>query len=171
MRKLVLGSAALALMQAGVVQAREIKPCVTIPQAEALLTYLLPKAVEASRSKCGTILPATSALMKKNSEQLARYTAASEAAWPMARRAVDVIAGEKIPADIDDALIRPIADALFTQMISGEIKPKNCAIINKVYSDLSPMPPSNIASLAVTVVQAATKGDKGGDIPICKVPA
>lgn len=168
MKKLALGSAIIVLMQAGVVQAQDGKPCITVPQAEALVTYLLPKAVEASRSKCGTTLPATSALMLENSQQLASYKAASESAWPKAKEAVGVIAGDKLPSGMSDELMRPIADAIFTQMISEEVKPKNCLLINKIYSDLSPMPSSNIASLTITIVQAATKDDKDENLPICK---
>lgn len=171
MKKLALGSAIVAIMQGGIAQAQESKPCLTVVQAQALITYLLPKAVDAGRSKCGATLSPTSRLMANNSEQLARYKAASEEAWPMARKAVDVMAGDRLPPETDDALVRPIADAMFTQMIGKEIKPKHCATIDKVYSDLSPMPSANIASLAVTIIQAATEGDKDQDIPICKAPA
>jgi len=170
-RKLALGGAILSLLHAGSLQAADTEKCLTIEQAEALVTYLLPKGVEASRTQCADSLPASSALMVSNSEQLAKYNAASEGAWPAAKSAVGVLAGDKLPTDIDDALLRPIADAMFTQMIAKEIKAKDCSLINKIYSDLEPMPPTNIASLAITIVQAATKDDEKQDIPICQAPA
>jgi len=161
----------LGLAHSASAQAAQVEQCLSVAQAEALITYILPTAVQASRDKCAATLPATAPLMKENSEQLAKYRAASESAWPQAKGAVSTLAGEKLPADIDDTLLRPIADAMFTQLIAEEIKPKDCSLIDKIYGDLEPMPSSNLASLAITIVQAATKEDKKQNIPICKAPA
>lgn len=170
-RSLTAGLAIFGLVHSATAQATQVEQCLSVAQAEALVTYLLPTAVQASRSKCAATLPATSSLLKENSAQLAKYRAASEGAWPKAKSAVSVLAGEKLPPEIDDALLRPIADAMFSQLIGEEIKPKDCNMIAKIYSDLEPMPSSNLASLAITIVQAATKDDKKQDIPICKAPA
>lgn len=163
-----IGLAILGLAQSAAAQTTQAEKCLSVPQAEALVTYLLPTAVQASRSKCSASLPATASLLEQNSEQLAKYRAASEGAWPQAKSALKLLAGEKIPPQIDDALLRPIADAMLTQLIGQEIKPKDCSLIAKIYSDLEPMPSSNLASLAVTLVQSATKKEKKRDIPICK---
>jgi hypothetical protein len=168
---LAFGFALLGLSQSAVVHAAETGNCLSVIQAEALVTYLLPKAVDTSRAKCSASLPATSPLMIENSEQLAKYRAASENAWPQAKSAVNRLAGDKLPPDMDDALLRPIADAMFTQLISQEIKSKDCAVIGKIYGDLEPMPTTNLASLAITIVQASSKEGKKQDIPICKAPA
>ena len=168
MKKILMtGLSILVLTHNASAQAVQVEQCLSVAQAEALVTYLLPTAVQASRSKCAATLPATAALMNKNSEQLAKYQAASESAWPQAKSAVSVLAGEKLPAEIDDALLRPIADAMFTD----GIKPKDYSLIDKIYGDLEPMPSSNLASLAITIVQASTKEGKKQDIPICKAPA
>jgi hypothetical protein len=172
MKKILMtGLSILGLTHNASAQAVQVEQCLSVAQAEALVTYLLPTAVQASRSKCAATLPATAALMNKNSEQLAKYQAASESAWPQAKSAVSVLAGEKLPAEMDDALLRPIADAMFTQLITDGIKPKDCSLIDKIYGDLEPMPSSNLASLAITIVQASTKEGKKQDIPICKAPA
>ncbi|NCN85622.1 MAG: hypothetical protein GW808_13930 [Sphingomonadales bacterium] len=163
--------ALLGLAQSAGAQTAEPVKCLSIMQAEALVTYLLPKAVDASRVACSASLPATSPLMIANSERLAKYRAASESAWPKAKSAVSVLAGERLPPGIDDALLRPIADAMFTQLIGQEIKQKDCALIGKIYGDLAPMPSANLASLAITIVQASEKEGKRRDIPICKAPA
>lgn len=165
------GLALFALTHSMAAQATEIEKCLSVVQAEALVTYLLPIAVETSRTQCSASLPATASLLKRNSEQLAKYRAASEDAWPQAKSAVSVLAGEKLPPEIDDSLLRPIAEAMFSKMIGDEIKTKDCIIIDKIYSDLEPMPSSNLASLAITIAQAATKADEKRDIPICKAPA
>ncbi len=170
-KKLIAGLMILGIAHSATAQATQVEKCLSVAQAEALVTYLLPSAVHASRTKCAASLPAATPLLKENSEQLAKYRAASEGAWPRAKSAVAVLAGEKLPPQIDDALLRPIADAMFTQLISEEIKPGDCNLIAKIYHDLEPMPSSNLASLAISLVQAATKDDKKQNIPICKAPA
>ena len=166
-----IGLALIGLTQSAVAQSAEPPKCLSVMQAEALVTYLLPKAVDASRTKCSASLPTTAALMIENSEQLAKYRAASENAWPQAKSAVSVLAGEKLPPEIGDALLRPIAEAMFTQLIGEEIKPKDCALIDKIYTDIKPMPSANLASLTITIVQATSRDSKTRDIPICKTPA
>ena len=109
--------------------------------------------------------------MIDNSRRLAQYRAASESAWPQAKRAVSLLAGEALPPEIEDALLRPIADAMFSQLIGQGIKPKDCVMIDKIYADLEPMPSRNLASLAITIVQATAKDDRKPGIPICKAPA
>jgi hypothetical protein len=171
MKHFIVGAAILGLVQSNIAQAQEPDKCVPPAQAEALITYILPKAVKAARSKCSLILPTQAALMEENSERLTNYQIASEAAWPKAREAVKAIAGEKIPRDIDDTILKPMTDAIFIGMISQEIKSKNCALIDKIYTDLAPMPSTNIASLTVTIIQAAAKDDDKTNLPICKPPA
>lgn len=170
MKNLILTTAIIGLAHSSIAQSQVLEKCVQPEQAEALIAYMLPKAVVAAQSKCGSVLPASSALMEEGSERLVAYQAASEKAWPKAKEAVSVIGGEKLPAGIDDAFLMPLTDAIFTGMITEEIKPKNCALIDKIYGDLAPMPSSNIASLTVTIIQAATKDDEKSDLPICKAP-
>lgn len=172
MNKRLIAALALAgLAYAPAAQAAQVGQCLNAAQAEALVTYLLPTAVQASRTKCAASLPANTPLLKENSEQLAKYRVASDGAWSQAKKALVVLAGEKLPPEIDDALLRPIADAFLIQFIGQEIKPKDCSLIAKIYSDLEPMPSSNLASLAITLVQASEKDGKTRNIPICKSPA
>lgn len=170
MNKLILGTAIFGMVQSGIAQAQEPKKCIPPVQAEALITYMLPKAVKAAQSKCGLALPSRSALMQEQSERLIEYQKASEKAWPNAKAAVSAIAGDKFPGELDDELIKPLADAIFIGLITEEIKPKDCGLIDKIYGDLAPMPSSNIASLTVTIIQAATKDEKKSNLPICKAP-
>ncbi len=170
-KKYITGLAILGLAHSASAQATQAKPCLSVGQAEALVTYFLPSAVLAGRDKCATTLPPTDPLLIENSERLAKYRAAAENAWPQAKIGFGVMAGDKLPAEIDDEILRFTADAMITQLISDEIKPKDCALIAKIYSDLAPMPSANLASLTITIVQAATKDDKKRDIPICKAPA
>lgn len=169
--KFIIGLAMFGLAQSVAAQSTGTAACLSVVQAEALVTYILPKAVDASRAKCAASLPANAPLMIENSRQLAQYRTASESAWPQAKKAVGVLAGDKLPPNMDDALLRPIADAMFTQLIGNEIKPKDCATIGKIYGHLAPMPSANLASLVITIVQATAKEGKKQDIPICKAPA
>lgn len=169
-RHYAAGLVLVGFAQATALPAKQVENCLSVVQAEALVTYMLPTAVQAGRNKCAATLPPAASLFQRNSERLARYRAASETAWPQAKKAVAVLAGEKLPPGIDDALLRPIADAMITKLVGDEIKSKDCALIGKIYSDLEPMPPANLASLAVTLVQATTRNGQKRDIPICKTP-
>lgn len=170
MKHIIFGTAIIGLLHSNIAAAQVAEKCVQPEQAEALIAYMLPKAVVAAQSKCSSVLPTRSALMEDGSERLGEYQAASEAAWPKAKEAVSVIGGEKLPDGIDDSLLKPLTDAIFTGMITDQIKSKDCALIDKIYTDLAPMPSSNIASLTVTIIQAATKEDDKSDLPICKAP-
>ncbi len=170
-QKMATAIAVLAMLQANVAHAAETAPkCLSTVQAEALIMYLLPKAVDASRDRCAAVLPIDSALMAENSNRLEEYDAASESAWPQAREALAVISDDKVPAELDDRLVRPIADLIATTMIGDAINPRDCRVIDKIYGDLEPMPSRNLASLAVTIIQVSTKDDANTDIPICKAP-
>ena len=170
-KKHVAGLAFLALSQTVAAQAAETEKCLSVGQAEALVTYLLPTAVQASRSKCAASLPATATLLKENSAQLAKYRTASEGAWPKAKAAVTALAGAQLPPDMDDSILRPIADALLTSLVDQQIKTRDCRLIAKIYQDIEPMPSANLASLTISIVQATRKDEGKQQIPICKAPA
>ena len=167
-RKLAMVASVLSLMHATGGQAQEKSKCVRADEAKAMVSYLLPHAVDAARSKCSTTLSAEAALLQENSEQLAKYRAASENAWPDAKMAFQVMAGDKFPMDLDDAALKPFAGVLIAGMIQSEIKAKDCGLIDRIYTDLEPMPSANLASLVVNILIETMKNDKDTKLPICE---
>jgi hypothetical protein len=169
--KLALSGAALCMMNAAVVQAKQANQCISVEQAEAMVMYLLPQAVDASQKQCANNLPATATLLQTDSEQLEAYKAAAETAWPSAKHAFVALVESEFLANAGDELLRPLANVMMSQLINKEIKAKDCKLIDKIYSDLAPLLSANIAGLAITIFQASSEDDTKPDIPICKDPA
>ncbi len=172
-RKISAASAAIALLSATSAQAAETKQCMPAETAKSLITYILPGALGAVRTKCASTLPASAALLQVDSEQMQRYEAASQEAWPEASAAIGLIAGQDLPENIEIDAMRPFVDAMIPAMLAQEVKSKDCATIDKVYGLLEPMPAANLASLTVMLAQLGSNDNKEGrkdPFNICKAP-
>ncbi len=171
LRRISTVSAAMALLSATTLQAAETEQCMPPETAESLITYVLPVALDAARTKCASSLPATAALLQVDSEQMQRYVADSQNAWPKASTAVRSLVGQDFPENIEADAFRPFIDAMIPAMLTKEIKEKDCPSIDKVYGLLEPMPTSNIASLTVMLVQLGNNDQDDGKksaFNICK---
>jgi len=174
-QKISTAAALIAMLNATSLQAAEAKQCMSAEAAESLITYVIPGALGAVRSKCADSLPTTAALLQINSVQMQRYEEDSRKAWPQASVAMGLIVGEDLPENIGMDAFRPFVDAMIPTMIAQEVKASDCPTIDKVYSLLEPMPTSNLAGLTVMLVQLGSNDDKepGRKDPfnICKEPA
>ncbi len=171
--KISAASAIVALLSATSLQAAETKQCIPVETAESLVTYVLPSALDAVRTKCTSSLPATSALLQVNSVQMQRYETDSQKAWPQASTAIRSMVGQDLPEGLEMDAMRPFVDAMIPAMLAQEIKTKDCPTIEKVYGLLEPMPTANLASLTVMLAQLGSNDkDEGRKDPfnICKAP-
>jgi len=167
-------SAIIALLGATSVQAAEPKQCIPAETAESLITYVLPGALGAARTKCLSSLPASAALLQVDSARMQRYEADSQRAWPQASTAIGLMVGQDLPENLSLDAMRPFVDAMIPTMLAQEIKAKDCPTIDKVYSLLEPMPTANLASLTVMLAQLGSNGEEEGrkdPFNICKAPA
>lgn len=169
MKKLAMALAMTALVNGTALQAAEPAPCIPPEQAEDLVTYLLPAALQAAGTKCAASLPATAAMLQTDSAQYAKYQHSAEQAWPGAKLVISVLAGDKFPKDLDLDSIRPMVDAMIPTMIAGEIKPGDCETIDQFYTLLEPLPSANLASLTVLIIQQATNDKLEDPLNICKM--
>lgn len=172
--KISAASAIIALIGATSAQAAEPKQCIPAEAAESLITYVLPSALGAVRTKCSGSLPASAALLQVDSERMQRYEADSQQAWPEASTAIELMVGQDLPENLGIDAMRPFVDAMIPNMLAQEIKAKDCPTIDKVYSLLEPMPTANLASLTVMLAQLGSNGDEEGKkdpFNICKAPA
>lgn len=172
-KKLSAASAMIALLSATSLQAAEAKQCIPAETAESLITYVLPGALNAVRTKCSTSLPATAPLLQVDSAQMQKYETASQEAWPEASTAIGLIVGEDLPEDMEMDVMRPFIDAMIPAMLAQEIKSKDCPTIDKVYGLLEPMPTANLAGLTVMLIQLGGNDeaeDKKDPFNICKAP-
>ncbi|HEY9092704.1 hypothetical protein [Parasphingorhabdus sp.] len=173
MKKISAAAAMIGLLSATSLQAAETQQCIPPETAESLLTYVLPGALGALRTKCTSSLPANAPLLQTDSPQVQKYEAASAAAWPKAAPAIRILAGQNFPADIELDAFRPLIDAMVPAMLVQELKTEDCPTINKVYSLLEPVPAANLATLTVMLAQLGsneTKENEKDPFNICKAP-
>lgn len=162
-----------ALLSATSAQAVEPRQCISAEAAESLITYVLPGALDAVRTKCSASLPASAALLQVDSARMQRYEADSQRAWPEASTVIELMVGQNFPENLEMDAMRPFVDAMLPAMLAQKVNPTDCPTIDKVYSLLEPMPTANLASLTVMLAQLGSNGDKEGrkdPFNICKAP-
>lgn len=178
LKQMSAAAAMIAVLNATSLQAAETRQCIPAETAAALITYALPGALVALRTKCTASLPATAPLLQADSAQMQKYEVASEKAWPKAIPAIKSMVGQDFPANLEMDAFRPFIDAMVPAMLVQEVKTKDCPTIDKVYGLLEPLPAENLASLTVMLAQLGRDDNKvGGDkenekspFNICKGP-
>lgn len=177
MRSLALlwTAALLAAPQVAVAQTTA-EACLTAREFTALSTYALPSVIAGTGRACATALPAD-AYLRRNGPGLAqRYAAAKPAAWPEAKLAFVKMASAKdrgsaqIFAAMPDDTLQQVVDAAFTGIVTGQVKPDSCSMIDRVISLLAPLPAQNTAELIAVVagLGARSGSPKVGGFTLCK---
>lgn len=173
LNKISAAAAIIALLNTASLHAAEAKQCIPPETAESLVTYVLPSALGAVRTKCMNSLPTTAALLQTDSAQMQKYEEASLKAWPEAATAIRSMVGQDLPENMEMDALRPFLDAMIPAMLAQEIKTQDCPTIDKVYGLLEPMPTENLASLTVMLAQLGSDDQKEGrkdPFNICKAP-
>jgi hypothetical protein len=170
--KKVMG-AAIALwmgMAATTAQAAaEGQPCLTEAEAQSLITAVLPDVFQQVGRACSTVLPENATLRGGLPPLVARYQAPADLAWPQALAAFGKIGGKDM-AGIDPKLLRPMMGPMIAGAIAQDIKPRDCATIDRAIGLMSPLPPANTAGLIVLIASVAGGKDKK-DSPFSICPA
>lgn len=175
MRHLALLAAAALLALPQVAAAAE-PPCLTPRELSSLSAFALPSVINGTAHTCSAVLPANAWLPRNGASLAERYSAARTNAWPEAKTAFIKISTAKNPETatifqtLPDDSLRQIADAAFAGIVSGKVKPANCATIDRMAALLAPLPPENTAELISMLIGLATKGDKPqlGQLALCK---
>jgi hypothetical protein len=170
MRRIALALAIPAMLTSAVAQA-QAKPCVTAAEGEGLALYVMPDIVRSASQTCKPHLPAT-ALLANPAPLLVKFRAETEAAWPAARAAFAKIAGDDIAPFLEGDMAKPMLSAMMGPMVASEIKPKDCAAINRMVELLQPLPARNTAAIFITIAQLAQKDGKvDSKLPLCPFQA
>lgn len=147
-------------MTATTAQAAVAAPCLTEEETQSLFLAVAPDAIDAVGQKCVAQLAPAATLRAGLPALVARYRAAAETSWPQASAAVAKVGGAGMK-DVDPAMLRGIMGPMIAQMAVEQVKPQDCAMIERVASLIEPLPPANTAGLIVVIAQAAMR-DKGG---------
>ncbi|MHA6722995.1 hypothetical protein [Sphingomonas sp. RS2018] len=164
MKSLCLTAAAAALL---VTQGAAAQTCVPQREAEALFLVLAPTAVTSVAQKCAPTLTAGAYLPRAAPRLSAKFAGEADAAWPQARAAIAKIGGADVTPMLDSELGRPMLTAMIGQMVAKEVKPTDCAAIDRVLSLLDPLPARNTVSLLVVLAELAGRNRKTGSFSIC----
>jgi hypothetical protein len=144
----------------GTTTAQAAIPCLSEPEAEALMVTLLPDVITAAGTACSANLPPQATLRGGLPALLGRYRAEAPAAWPQARSALSKVMGEEMKG-VDPELMRPLIGAMMAPMIAKDIKAGDCPKIERIVTLLSPLPARNTAGIVVLLFTLGTQGKSG----------
>ena len=161
-----VGAAAMLWLGAAATSAQgATSACLQPQQAESLVVALIPDTLAAVAARCASALPPTATLRAGLVPIADRYRAAREAALPDA-----AVSAAALMGDDGEGLASSTVVDLFGQIaareIVKEIKPRDCARVDRIVALLAPLPPGNIAGLAVEMMSAAP-GRKVNGLAIC----
>jgi hypothetical protein len=153
----------------GATTAQAATPCLSEPEAEALMITLLPDVINAAGTACAASLPPQATLRGGLPALIGRYRAEAPTVWPQARTALGKVMGEEMKG-VDPELMRPLIGAMMAPMLAKEIKPADCPKVDRVVSLLSPLPARNTAGILVLLFTLGTQGKRDkAPFTICPV--
>ena len=150
--------------------------CITAPEAEAMALVTLPSIIRQTGLVCATRLSARSLVRQTDGPFLAKYDAAADKAWPVARTAIVKLSDPAVQGLLDSAYARSLLGTLVAPLLVGQIAPEDCGTIDRLVTQLAPLPPRNTASVIVTTLQylkaekAKGKNVAVPDLPLCAAP-
>ncbi len=150
MTRTVAALAALALIAS---PASAQQRCVSDSQAEALSLVALPEILKETGRVCATRLPAGSLIRTGGGRLIARYQQAADEAWPAARTAIAQLSDPAVELLLQSDYARPVLTSTVVPMIVGRIALEDCGTIDRLVTQLEPLPPRNTASVIVTVLR------------------
>ena len=170
-------SAALALMLgAGAASAQSVVatvtlPCVTPPEAEALVAAVVPELIGDVGRICAASLPEAALVRQASGPFITRYRAEADLAWPRGRAALAKITGPEIASLLNNDAARPLLASLITPALTRGLQPVDCAAIERIVVLAQPLPPRNTAALFVSIIQlvdAKRTASAKPRLPICQ---
>jgi hypothetical protein len=174
MRKAAFTSAAiLALLSTAQLQAAQTADaaqCLTKPEVQGMVSYMLPTAIDSAVKQCGPHLPADSYLSRGAPRLADQLKSDRAAAWPMARQAFIKLGGNNAEAamlkDMPEEVVGPIIAYAMEKKVMPEVKPQTCQDIERIAATLEPLPAPNVTRLFTEILMVADRKD--GKLKACK---
>lgn len=152
------------------------RPCLTLAEAEMLVTAALPDVLRQTGVRCAAKLAAGSPLRRSDSELVRRYDRAADGAWPAARAALGKLSGSMIDGLLQSDYARPLLGSLIAPVIAARLPVEDCAAIDRLVTLLAPLPPQNVAGLVVIAADRARRtrvpagqSNPAASLPLCSV--
>lgn len=147
--------------------------CLTSNEAEAVALVALPEIIRETGTICSARLPASALVRQSNSSVLSRYQAEADHAWPEARGAIGKLTDPKAAGLLQSELARPVLVSLLVPQLVGRIDPADCRTVDRLVTQLAPLPPRNTAGVIVTALgwlkeqKAKGRARDVPDLPLC----
>ena len=147
--------------------------CLSPDEAESLALVALPEIIRETGTVCADRLPATSLVRRPDGPFLARYDQAADRAWPAAQAAIVKLSDPMVEVLLQSRYARPLLVTLLVPQIAGRIAPEDCPLIDRLVTDLAPLPPRNAAGVVVTSLMFLRAEKARGkpvdlpDLPLC----
>lgn len=169
MRIRTIGTAAALWLALASTAAQAATPCLTEPEAEGLVISLLPDMIAAVGTTCAPNLPPDATLRAGLDGMVNRYRAEGPATLPQAKMAFAKLIGNDMQG-LDPEMMRPLITAMIAPMLAKEIKPGDCAKVERIVSLLAPLPARNVAGITVLLFTLGTEGKRDkAPFKICAV--
>lgn len=170
-KRSTFAAAALWLgLSATAAQAQQ-RACITETEGEALFQVMLPDMIREMGRVCAA-LPQRSFLRQPSAAFMARLDAGTGPATAAAQAGIRKLLGPQGAAIAGSQFALPMARAIFVPLIAQEIKPADCPGLDKIVSNLAPLPPRNLAAVFVAMAQISQNDEKRGPrLPICPMRA
>lgn len=147
-------------------------PCVTQPEAEALVASVLPELIVDAGRVCTNSLPAGALLRQTKGPLIDRYRIEADRAWPQGSGAIAKMTGPEIAAMLGGNFARPLLATLVTPLLTKNIEAGDCPALDRIVTLAQPLPPRNMAGMFVSILQLVeAKRLKTGakpTLPICR---
>ena len=163
---------ALLLALAATAAPQPARACLTDPEAQAMVLVALPDILRETGRLCAARLPAASPIRSEGA-LVGRYQAAADQAWPSARAAIVKLSDPAADILLQSDYARPLLTSIIVPLIVGRVATRDCGTIDRLVTNLAPLPPRNTASIVVTTLQylkrekAAGKAVDVPDLPLC----
>ena len=160
-----------ALLLATTAQAQTA--CLSEREAESVTLVALPDILRETGRVCAARLGDKSLIARTDGPLIMRYQTAADDAWPVARNAIGKLSNPTVGLLLQSDYARPILTSLMVPLIVGRIAVEDCPVIDRIVTQLAPLPPKNTASLVVTTLkylkseQAKGKPVQVPDLPLC----
>jgi hypothetical protein len=167
-RRMIAPLAALTALASSQAAQAQQPPCVNTADLSDAVTYAMPIAFDAVRTTCANRLDRRGFVATRGEAYVAQFRARQNAAWPGALRMLRVfMAGQDeggtdvgaLIAGMPAETVRPFVDGLIGQLLTEEIKPQDCAKIERGLELVSPMPAENVGPLIGFIVELSDVKD------------
>lgn len=161
--------AATALLWAGLAastaaSAQSARPCLTDGEAEALFQVMLPDVIR----EMGRACPQQPFLRQPSPAFLARINAGVAPAMPAAQGGIRKLLGPGGEAIADSQFAIPAVRTIVAPAIAQQIQPADCPGLDKIVTNLAPLPPRNLAAVFAALLQLSQNDEKRAPrLPIC----